>query len=243
MSAPSERELRRELAAAYRLIALFGWDDHVATHLSARLPDGTFLLNPFRLMFDEITASSLMRVDMEGNVVAPEGGSLNIAAYNVHCAVLGGRSDVNCAIHLHTHDGIAVSAMKHGLLPLSQIALFIYHDIAYHDFEGVVAGQDEREGLQRDIGTKNLMILRNHGTLAVGPTVADAFYRIYTLEWCCTTQVRAMAGGCELQCPPQEVVDATGHLMDWSSPQRFSLSCFWPAMLRKAERICPGFDD
>ena len=243
MTTASEAELRRELAAAYRLIALFGWDDHVATHLSARLPDGTFLLNPFGAMFDEITASSLIRVDMEGQVVSPGGASLNIAGFTVHSAVLSARPDINCAMHLHTHDGVAVSAQKHGLLPLSQTALLIHSDVAYHDFEGVVSREEERERLGCDLGGKNLALLRNHGTLSVGQTIADAFYRIYTLEWCCTTQIRALSGGAELQLPSAEAIESVGRAMNWSSPDRFSLKTFWPAMLRKAERECAGFDD
>lgn len=243
MTDQSEAEIRRDLAAAYRLVALFGWDDHVATHLSARLPDGTFLLNPFGLMFEEITASSLMRVDMAGGVVSPAGSALNIAGYTVHSGVLGGRPDVNCAMHLHTHDGVAVSAQKQGLLPLNQTALLIHSDIAYHDFEGVVSRDDERERLGRDLGSRNMMILRNHGTLAVGETIADAFYRIYTLEWCCTTQIRALAGGAEVILPGEAAIDRVGTAMNWASPERFSRRVFWPAMLRKAQRHCPGFDD
>jgi ribulose-5-phosphate 4-epimerase/fuculose-1-phosphate aldolase len=239
---PEEWALRRELAAAYRLVALLGWDDHVATHLSARLPDGTFLLNPFGLMFEEITASSLIRVSMGGKVVTPAGAPMNLAGYTVHSGVLGGRPDVNCAMHLHTHDGVALSALKEGLLPLNQTALLIYSDVAYHDFEGVVTGGDEREALGRDLGAKNLMILRNHGTLAVGATIADAFYRIYTLEWCCTTQMRALATGRELTLPSLEAIASVGRAFDWNDPERFALRCFWPAMLRKAARECPGFD-
>jgi ribulose-5-phosphate 4-epimerase/fuculose-1-phosphate aldolase len=242
MNDQSEHHVRRDLAAAYRLFAHFGWDDHVATHLSARLPDGTFLLNPFGITFEEVTASTLIRVDMYGNVVAPKGASLNIAGYTVHSAILDGRPDVNCAMHLHTHDGVAVSAMKEGLLPLNQTALLIFHDIAYHDFHGVVSGPEERERVQRDIGSKNLMILRNHGTLTIGQTVADAFYRMYTLEWCCTTQVRTMAAGAALYLPGKKARDSVAEVMDWSSPERVSVAYFWPAMLRKAERECPGFD-
>jgi len=243
MTGPDEAKLRRDLAAAYRLVALFGWDDHVATHLSARLPDGTFLLNPFGMMFDEITASQLIRVDMHGNVVSPRDAPLNIAGYTVHSGVLSTRPDVNSAMHLHTHEGVAVSAQKQGLLPLNQTALLIYSDLAYHDFEGVVSRGDERERLGRDLGSKNLLLLRNHGTLAVGETIADAFYRIYTLEWCCTTQVRALADGVELELPSREVIAQLGSIMNWSSPDRFSLRNFWPAMLRKAKRECPGFAD
>ena len=242
MKAQYERDVRRDLAAAYRLVALFGWDDHVATHLSARLPDGTFLLNPFGTLFEEITASSLIRVDMDGTVVAPKDGPLNIAGYTVHSAILHGRPDVNSAMHLHTHDGVAVSAMADGLLPLNQTAMLIYKDIAYHDFEGVVNQPDERERLQKDLGTRNLMMLRNHGTLAMGQTVAAAFYRLYTLEWCCTTQVRALAAGSALRVPGQEAIDAVGGFMEGSNTDRLATESFWPAMLRKAERECPGFD-
>jgi ribulose-5-phosphate 4-epimerase/fuculose-1-phosphate aldolase len=242
MTGPSERELRRELAAAYRLIALFGWDDHVATHLSARLPDGKILLNPFGLMFDEITASSLIRVDTDGAVDTPAGALLNIAGYTVHSGVLGARPDINCAMHLHTHDGVAVSALNEGLLPLNQTALLIHSDIAYHDFEGVVSRTDERERLGRDLGLKNLMILRNHGTLAVGATIADAFYRMYTLEWCCTTQLRTLSARREFTIPSNDAAARAGSVMQWDDPNRFSLRVFWPAMLRKAERECPGFD-
>jgi ribulose-5-phosphate 4-epimerase/fuculose-1-phosphate aldolase len=238
----AEWQLRRELAAAYRLVALLGWDDHVATHLSARLPDGTFLLNPFGQLFEEITASSLIRVSMDGEVVSPPGAALNIAGYTVHSGVLGGRPDVNSAMHLHTHDGVAVSALKEGLLPLNQTALLILADVAYHDFEGVVSRGDERERLGADLGAKNLMILRNHGTLAVGATIADAFYRLYTLEWCCTTQLRALATGRELTLPSPEAVARVGSAFNWADPDRFALRCFWPAMLSKAERECPGFD-
>jgi len=239
---PEESQLRIELAAAYRLIALFGWDDHVATHLSARLADGSFLLNPFGLLFEEITASKLIRVDFDGNVLSPSGAALNIAGHTVHSGVMAARNNINSAIHLHTHDGVAVSAQQHGLLPLNQTALLIHNDVAYHNFHGVVSGDEEREQIKLDLGNKNLMILRNHGTLAVGETIADAFYRIYTLEWCCTTQIRTLAGGQAAQLPDQSAIEQVGHAMNWSSPDRFSLRTFWPAMLRKAARDCPGFD-
>jgi ribulose-5-phosphate 4-epimerase/fuculose-1-phosphate aldolase len=238
-----EWAVRCELAAAYRLIALLGWDDHVATHISARLPDNTFLLNPFGLMFDEITASSLIRVSPAGEVLSPLHAKLNIAGYTVHCGVLEARADVHCAIHLHTHDGVAVSALAEGFLPLCQTALLIYPDIGYHDFEGVVSQAEERQRLARDLGSKNLLILRNHGTLAVGATIADAFYRMYLLEWCCTAQIRALSTGRALQLPDASAIEAVGGAIDWARPARFPLSTFWPAMLRKAARLCPGFDE
>lgn len=239
-----ECRTRHELAAAFRLAALFGWDDHVATHMSARLPDGSFLLNPFGPLFDEITASSLMRMDLEGNVLEmPDGCMLNPAAFTVHSAVLLARPDVNCAIHFHTRDGVAVSALKEGLLPLSQNALNIWGDVGYHEFEGVVTGLEERERLGADLGGKNLLILRNHGTLAAGRSVAAAFYRIHALEWACSAQVRTLSMGRELQMPPESAIR---NMVQFTNPDwvnGFAEERFWPAMLRKAEKECPGFAD
>ena len=239
----TEWRLRCELAAAFRLAALFGWDDQVATHMSARLPDGSFLLNPFGLLFEEITASSLMRMDLAGNVIEiPEGLMLNPAAFGVHSSVLEGRPDANCAIHFNSKDGVAVSATREGLLPLSQNALNIWGDIAYHDYEGVVDAAKEKELLQRDIGSKHLMILRNHGTLAVGRSIASAFYRIYALEWACSAQVRTLSMGREIIMPREEVVAALPMVQNPGWVDNFAESRFWPAMLRKAQRDVPGFD-
>ena len=234
--------MRCELAAAYRLVALFGWDDHIATHLSMRLPDGSFLLNPFGLMFDEITASSLMRLDMAGNLVEPCDFPLNPAGFNIHAGLLGARPEANSVMHLHTRDGVAVSALEEGLLPLSQNALNVWHDIAYHEFEGIASAEDERARLAADIGTKNLMILRNHGTLTLGRSIATAFARLYMLEWACTAQVRTLSMGRELHLPSQEVQDKQGQMMGSAWVNAFAEERFWPAMLRKAERECPGFD-
>jgi ribulose-5-phosphate 4-epimerase/fuculose-1-phosphate aldolase len=235
------RRMRYELAAAYRLVALFGWDDHIATHLSMRLPDGSFLLNPFGLMFDEITASSLMRLDLEGNLVEPCNYPLNPAGFNIHAGLLAARPDINSVMHLHTRDGVAVSALKEGLLPLSQNALNVYHDVAYHAFEGVATAEDERARLAADIGDKHLMILRNHGTLAVGASIGGAFTRLYMLEWACAAQVRTLGMGRELQLPTQEVQDKQQAMMGTAWINAFADERFWPAMVRKAERECPGF--
>ena len=241
--AMAERKARIELAAAFRLAALFGWDDQVATHMSARLPDDTFLLNPFGLLFEEITASSLMRMDLAGNVIEmPPGLMLNPAAYGVHSAVLGGRSDAMCAIHFHTQDGVAVSALKDGLLPLSQNALNVWGDVAYHDYEGVVDAKRERETMQRDLGDKNLMILRNHGTLALGRSIAAAFYRISALEWACSAQVKTLAMGRELIIPSEGLIGSMKQVQDPGWVDAFAEERFWPAMLRKAQREVPGFD-
>lgn len=242
--AKAERMARRDLAAAFRLVAHLGWDDHVATHMSARLPDGSFLLNPFGLLFEELTASSLMRMDLDGNVLdCPPGMALNPAAFGVHSAVLAGRQDAIGAIHLHTKDGVAVSALAEGLLPLSQNALTIWGDLAYHDYEGVVAPDQERERIQRDLGSKNLMILRNHGTLALGRSVGAAFYRIYALEWACSAQVRTLAMGRDISLPRPGVIEGMGLVQDSSWIENLAADTFWPAMLRKAGRLFPGYAD
>ncbi|MEZ5742663.1 MAG: class II aldolase/adducin family protein [Sphingomonadaceae bacterium] len=234
-------QARCELAACYRLCALFGWDDHVATHASYRLPDGTFLLNPFNLMFEEITASNLIRVDIEGNVIEPEDGQMNPAAYTVHSAVLDGRPDVNAAIHLHTRDGMAVSAHKDGLLPLTQTAMLIHHDIAYHEFEGIVFDPAERERLQADLGEKNVLILRNHGTLTCGQSMAAAFGRMFILESACAAQIAAMSMG-DVHMPKPDVIAHMNETMSNPWAEQFTMMTMWPAMLRKAQRECPGFD-
>jgi ribulose-5-phosphate 4-epimerase/fuculose-1-phosphate aldolase len=239
-----ELKARRELAAAFRLAAHFGWDDHVATHMSARLPDGSFLMNPFGLLFEEITASSLMRMDLDGNVLEiPEGLMVNPAGYTVHSAVLLGRPDLNSAMHFHSRDGVAVSALKEGLLPLSQNALNIWGDVGYHEFEGVVLDNSERERLGADLGSKHMLMLRNHGTLAAGRSIASAFYRIYALEWSCTAQVRTLSMGRELVLPSEEVIGKMGQFMNPGWIDSFAEERFFPAMLRKAERLFPGFDD
>lgn len=243
--APSteEQQARRELAAAFRLAAYFGWDDHVATHMSARLPDGSFLMNPFGLMFEEVTASSLMRMDLDGNVLEiPEGLMLNPAGYGVHSAVLIGRPDMNAAMHFHTRDGVAVSALKDGLLPLSQNALNIWADVGYHEFEGVVDALRERESLGRDLGSKHMLLLRNHGTLSCGRSIASAFYRIYSLEWACSAQVRTLSMGREVQLPARQVIDGMMQVQNPGWVDGFAEEHFFPAMLRKAERLFPGFD-
>lgn len=234
--------LRCELAAAFRLAAHFGWADNIATHMAARLPDGTFLLNPFGPLFEEMTASSLMRMDMEGNVLEiPDGLSLNQAAYAVHSAVLDGRPDAMCSIHFHSLDGVAISTLKEGLLPLSQSAMIVCHDVAYHDYEGVVSPGEERARMQADLGDKHMMMLRNHGTLSLGKSVGAAFFRIFALESACTMQQRTLSMGRELQLPAQDVVESMKQGMKSDMVDGLATS-FWPGMLRKAHRDCPGFD-
>ncbi|MDE2403923.1 MAG: class II aldolase/adducin family protein [Sphingomonadales bacterium] len=242
MTDETEAVLRRELAAAFRLAALNGWDDHVATHMSARLPDGTYLMNPFGLLFEEITASALVRVDANGALVGSSPWSLNPAGTNIHGGLLGGRADIGSVMHLHSRDGVAVSALADGLLPLSQNALNIWCDVGYHPFEGIATAADERARLLADLGDRHLLILRNHGTLAVGRSIASAFYRIAALEWACTTQVRTLATGARLQLPDPEAIERQTRMMGAGWIDDFAEQRYWPAMLRKAARDCPGFD-
>jgi ribulose-5-phosphate 4-epimerase/fuculose-1-phosphate aldolase len=183
-----------------------------------------------------------MRLDMDGNLVEPCAYPLNPAGFNIHAGLFGARDDINSVMHLHTRDGVAVSALKDGLLPLSQNALNIYHDVAYHQFEGVATATDERARLKADLGDRNLMMLRNHGTLTVGPTIGAAFARLYMLEWACTAQVRTLSMGRELQLPTAEVQEKQRGFMKSDWVHDFADHRFWPAMLRKAERECPGFE-
>jgi ribulose-5-phosphate 4-epimerase/fuculose-1-phosphate aldolase len=184
-----------------------------------------------------------MRVDMDGTVQGPGQHCINPAGVNIHGGILAGRPDVNSVMHLHSRDGVAVSALKEGLLPLSQNALNIHCDVAYHAFEGIATAAEERERLRADLADRNLMILRNHGTLTVGRSIASAFYRLYALEWACTAQVRTLSMNRELQLPTPEVQAKQASTMGSAWIDAFSEQRFWPAMLRKAERECPGFGD
>jgi ribulose-5-phosphate 4-epimerase/fuculose-1-phosphate aldolase len=242
---PDEAKIRRDLAAAYRLVALFGWDDLVATHLSARLPgEGhVFLINPFGMLFEEVTASSLVKINAAGELLEPTPWQVNKAGFVAHSAVHLAREDAGCVIHLHTRDGVAVSALEEGLLPLNQNALLVSGDVAMHGYEGVFEDLDERERLARDLGSHNAMILRNHGTLTLGRTVAEAFTRTYYLEWACTTQVRTLAMGRPIQLPPEAVITEMEKGMSPESMERYCDHVVWPAMLRKLDRIDPSWKD
>src|SRR4028119_168132 len=189
-----EWAIRVDLAAAYRLVAYYGWDDLVFTHLSARIPgpEHHFLLNPYNLMFEEVTASSLVKVGMDGRPVGETVFNTNAAGFTIHSAVHMARPDANAVIHLHTPHGQAVSAHAEGLLPLTQTAMLVRGDLAFHDYEGVATDHEERERIVADLGLKNAMLLRNHGTLAVGSTVGEAFIRIYFLERACQAQILAL---------------------------------------------------
>jgi ribulose-5-phosphate 4-epimerase/fuculose-1-phosphate aldolase len=237
-----EWALRVDLAAAYRIVADYGWDDLIFTHLSVRIPgpEHHFLLNPYNLMFEEITASSLIKVDVEGHAVEPTPFITNPAGFTIHSAIHMAREDAHAVMHLHTPAGQAVSAQADGLLPLTQAAMLVRDDIAYHDYEGLAVDMDERERLVADIGRRNMMLLRNHGTLSVGETIGEAFVRLYTLERACQAQVMALSGGQNLNNPPQgapEVAAQQGALALPAAAKHLA----WPALKRKAYRLDPNF--
>ena len=236
-----EWKTREDLAAAYRLVANYGWDDMVFTHLSARVPgpDEHFLLNPFGVLFEEVTASSLVKIDLDGAVVLDNGYQVNAAGFTIHSAIHGAREDAQAVMHLHTDAGVAVSCMEEGFLPLNQHAMFVYHDVAYHDWEGVALNLDERERLIADIQNKHLMMLRNHGTLAVGSSIASCFMRLYYLERACSIQLKAMNGN--LQMPNQEAISMMKETFNNPNAWEGLAATAWPAMIRLAQRLDPNF--
>ena len=240
----SEWRLRVDLAAAYRLVAHHGWDDLIFTHISARVPDSEheFLVNPYGLLFDEITASSLVKVDLAGRKLIDTPYDVNPAGFVIHSAIHEARDDAHCVMHLHTNEGIAVSIQKEGLLPISQTSLFAVADAGYHDYEGVALNDEEKPRLVEDLGKHSFLILRNHGTLTVGSSVAEAFLAMYILQRACEIQVLAQTGGGDLIPVPQAIVDAIGGQMSQVTlGQGGALA--WPAMLRKLDRLDPSFRD
>ncbi len=238
----TEWQTRVDLAAAYRLVALFGWDDLVFTHISARLPGGEhhFLVNPFGALFEEITASSLVKVDLEGYKVDEGHQPVNPAGFTIHSAVHAAREDAQCVIHLHTRDGVGVSSQKGGLLPLNQTSMLLNSQLAYHDYEGIALNHDERPRLVADLGTKNAMMLWNHGTMTVGRTIGEAFTTIYFLETACSIQIAAQAGG-ELRIPPENVQEVVRQQAAAMGPD-VSNNLVWPALKRRLDRQNPGYD-
>jgi len=239
----AEWQLRVDLAAAYRLVALFGWDDLVFTHISARVPgtEDQFLINPYGFMFEEITASSLVKVDSSGRKLDDTPFDINPAGFTIHSAVHGARHDAACVLHVHSLNGVAVSAQKGGVLPLSQQSIFVLTGLGYHDYEGVALRDDEKPRLLRDLGEKNFLMLRNHGLLTVGATVADAFLSMYLFETVCTIQVRAQAGGGELVAVHPEII-ATARQQVAAVTRGLGASLTWPGLLRRLDRRCPGYD-
>ncbi len=239
---PEEWAVRVELAACYRLVALYRWDDLVFTHISAKVPgpEKHFLINPYGQLFDEISASSLVKIGLDGEKVMESPYPVNPAGFVIHSAIHEARADAHCVLHLHTPQGQAVSAQKHGLLPLTQTAMTLSGAVAYHDYEGIALDVSERARLVRDLGARCVMILRNHGTLTVGETVADAFIRMYFLERACEAQVLALRGGAEINRPPEGTPEKTAEQAA-AGLTYIGRALAWPALLRKLDRVDPSF--
>jgi ribulose-5-phosphate 4-epimerase/fuculose-1-phosphate aldolase len=240
----AERRLRQDLAASYRLVALYGWEDLIFTHISARVPgpEHHFLINPYGMMFHEITASSLVKVDQEGRKVEPSGYDINPAGFVIHSAIHQAREDAQCVLHVHSVNGVAVSAQQEGLLPLSQHSIFVLASLAYHDYEGVALEDDEKPRLVRDLGQRRFLMLRNHGLLTVGRSVAEAFVAMYFLETACMMQLRAQAGGGPLRRIGEAIV--AGADRQWDIVTRGAGGGLaWPALLRKLDARNPGYRD
>ncbi len=238
-----EWRTRVDLAAAYRLVATFRWDDLVFTHISARVPgtEDQFLINPYGLMFDEITASSLVKIDLEGNKLDDSAFPINPAGFTIHGAVHGARHDAQCVLHVHSLNGIAVSAQKGGVLPISQQSIFVLSSLAYHDYEGVALRDDEKPRLVRDLGDANFLMLRNHGLLTLGASVADAFVAMYLFETVCTIQVRAQAGGGELITVNPAIIAGAQQQARQVTTGMGAGALNWPGLLRKLDRMDPSY--
>jgi ribulose-5-phosphate 4-epimerase/fuculose-1-phosphate aldolase len=240
-----EWQTRVDLAAAYRLVALFKWDDLVFTHISARVPgtENQFLINPYGLLFEEITASSLIRIDLQGNKLEESAFHVNPAGFTIHSAIHAARHDAQCVMHTHTLNGIAVSAQQGGVLPLSQQSIFVLSSLGYHDYEGVALRDDEKPRLVADLGGSNYLMLRNHGLLTVGPTIADAFLAMYLFETVCTIQVRAMAGGAPLIHVDPGIVATAAQQARQATRGSGGGALTWPGLLRRLDRIDAGYRD
>ena len=228
----SEWAVRVDLAACYRLVARYGWEDLVFTHITARVPDAhdQFLINPYGVFFDEITASSLVKIDLEGRTVQDSPFPVNPAGFVIHSAIHAARHDAKCVLHTHTLNGVAVSAQRAGLLPISQHSISVLASLGYHDFEGPALRDDEKPRLVADLGDHTHLILRNHGLLTVGETVAEAFVAMYYLEASCAIQVRAQSGGGELIPVPKDLMQTAGR------PRGSRGELVWPGLLRRLDR-------
>jgi len=242
-----EWKLRVNLAACYRLVAMYGWSDLIFTHISAKLPESVsgkdhhFLINPYGLMFDEITASSLLKIDLQGKQINESSFYVNHAGFVIHSTIHEARHDAVCVLHTHSRAGVAVSAQKDGLLPISQQSSLLLSSLAYHDYEGLAVHDDERDRLKADLGNNNYMILRNHGLLTVGCSVPDAFLAMYFLETSCQIQVSAQAGG-TLSSVPQKVLDGVTAAVRVQQSKGSAADLAWPALLRRLDRLNPGYD-
>lgn len=239
-----EWKIRENLAACYRLIALYGWDDLVFTHISARVPgpDEHFLINAYGLLFEEMTASSLVKVNLDGEIVLETPYIVNPAGFTIHSAVHAARPGAGCVLHTHTKAGVAVSAQADGLLPISQISLFPFSSLGYHDYEGIALNEDEKPRLVADLGTNNFLILRNHGLLTVGPTIPDTFLYMYALETACQTQLAAQSGGAKLTLVNPAIVAGIKAQIEMVL-KGLGGDLAWPALLRKLDRKDASFRD
>jgi ribulose-5-phosphate 4-epimerase/fuculose-1-phosphate aldolase len=239
-----EWQTRIDLAAAYRLVALFGWDDLIFTHISARVPgpEHHFLINPYGMLFEEITASSLVKIDPAGTAVMETPYPVNPAGFTIHSAIHSAREDAMCVLHLHTEYGIAVSAQKGGLRPISQQSLFVLSSLAYHDYEGVALNDEEKPRLVADLGDKRHLILRNHGLLTVGANAADAFLAMYNLERTCRIQVLAQSSGDELVSIPDQILAGIAEQAKVVT-KGIGADLVWPGLIRKLDRIDPTYRD
>jgi len=241
---PEEWQVRVDLAAAYRLVAMFKWDDLVFTHISARVPgrDDQFLINPYGLMFEEITASSLIKIDAQGNKVDESPYEVNPAGFTIHSAIHAVRHDAQCVLHVHSLNGIAVSAQKGGVLPISQQSIFVLSSLSYHDYEGVALRDDEKPRLVADLGPDhNFLMLRNHGLLTLGPTISDAFLAMYLFETVCTIQVRAQAGGGELIPVDPRIIAGAQAQAKQVTRGAGGAALTWPGLLRRLDRADPSY--
>jgi ribulose-5-phosphate 4-epimerase/fuculose-1-phosphate aldolase len=240
-----EWQTRVDLAAAYRLVAHFHWDDLVFTHITAKIP-GTehFLINPYGLMFDEISASSLVKIDIQGTVLQDTPFPINPAGFVIHSAVHSARHDAQCVMHTHTLNGVAVSAQKRGVLPISQQSIFVLASLGYHDYEGVALRDDEKPRLVASLGDKTFLMLRNHGLLTVGSSIASAFQAMYLFEATCAIQIRAQAGG---TLAAGELSEVSGAIIATASEQARAVtrgggaSLIWPGLLRRLDRLDPSY--
>ena len=242
MVSAEEWQLRVDLAACYRLVALYGWSDLVFTHISARIPgpEHHFLINPYGLMFDEITASSLVKVDMQCNKLIESPYPVNPAGFVIHSSVHAAREDVQCVLHTPTRAGVAVSAQKNGVLPISQQSTFVLASLAYHGYEGVAFRDEEKPRLQADLGEANFLMLRNHGLLTCGKTIADAFLAMYTFEAACKIQIDAQAGGGELTQVHPQILTGVAQAMKVQTGG-LGGAFVWPSLIRKLDRTDPSY--
>ncbi|MDB4953820.1 MAG: class aldolase [Myxococcales bacterium] len=238
----TEWQLRVDLAACYRLVAKYGWDDLIFTHISARLPgpEHHFLINPYGMTFDEVTASSLVKIDLEGKKLLDSPYEINPAGFTIHSAIHGARDDAKCVLHTHSLNGVAVSASQAGVLPISQQSIFVLASLAYHAYEGVALLEGEKPRLVRDLGDKSFLMLRNHGLLTVAASIPDAFLLMYLFESACTIQLRAQAASNELISIDQKIV-AGAMMMAKQVTRSAGGALAWPALLRKLDRIDGSF--